>query len=132
MSGKFTLSESAALKDEHAAIDKQIRDWREWWHELDQMGVPHFGEMGNQLRTFRDGLAAHFRHEERLESLDLVASSPRLPMTSLHEEHEQLLFELDQLISRLCAPVPEFDSWSKARAEFEKFLDRLAEHEQTE
>lgn len=133
--GTSTQRESAALRNEHASLEREVAEWREWWTQLKEIGDPHFGEMGDRLARFRDHLSAHFQHEETQECLPLVlAVSPLTAqqIARLRDEHQQLLDDLDRLIERLHACDLERDCWGQARQDFETFLDRLNTHEAAE
>jgi hypothetical protein len=126
---------TSSLKREHSSLEREIREWREWWSQLKELGQPHFGEMGARLAQFREHLAAHFAHEESQKGLSLLASLPDetvLRLASLRDEHGGLLSEIDGLIERLQAGEPQFSCWSDARNEFDAFLDRLDTHERAE
>lgn len=135
MNRQLTATEVAALKREHASLDDEIFEWRQWWGQLSELGEPHFGEMGDRLAQFREHLAAHFEHEERHGCLSLVLELPDdlvQQTADLRDEHPRLLSELDELITRLRKCDPELDCWGKARDEFEAFLDQLNTHEDSE
>lgn len=123
------------LKAEHESLSHEIDDWRKWWGELSQMGWPRFGEMGDRLARFREHLAAHFAHEERLGALPIVSEqSPEnvAALAELQDEHRPLLEELQGLIDRLKQCEPDVDCWGNARQEFEVFLGKLYHHEEAE
>lgn len=135
MGDSMNLAAVAALQKEHTLLDREIADWRAWWRELSEMGIPHFGEMGDRLTRFRDHLAAHFAHEEQQGCLPVVIGLPAgsvKQMAELRDDHSPMLAELDRLIARLQACEPDFGSWRNARQDFEAVLDRLNQHEQAE
>jgi len=135
MSQQNTQADAARLKSEHASLDREIADWRTWWRELNEMGQPHFGEMGDRLAHFRAHLAAHFAHEESQRGLSLVAELPPESvkrLAQLRDEHGSLMEELDRLIMRLQGCEPEVECWGGAHQEFEAFLGRLDAHENAE
>lgn len=61
-----------SLKREHTCLNQEISRWREWWAELCEIGLPHFGEMGDRVAHLRDHLINHFKHEENESNLPLV------------------------------------------------------------
>lgn len=135
MTRQNTQAEVASLKTEHASLEREIADWRQWWAELKEIGQPHFGEMGNRIAQFREHLAAHFAHEESQKGLSLVKDLPPETvqrLAELRDEHAGLLEELDSLIERLQSCEPQFHCWSDARKEFDSFLTRLDSHENAE
>lgn len=130
MSLRKERPEVATIRTEHAALSREIADWRAWWQELSELGQPHFGEMGNRLAQFRAHLVTHMQHEEALLSEAPEEIAKELPR--LREGHAGLLSELDRLIERLQACEPDFDCWGAAREEFERFLDQMQAHESAE
>ncbi len=117
---------------EHERLLQSIRDWRAWWKELAEFGVPHFGEMGDRIRQLRETVAEHFRHEEQATAPLREAPQTKDEWNQLHAHHETLLQEFDELIDRLKACEPPFECWGKAREEMEAILDRLEKQEQAE
>lgn len=125
----------SVLRNEHAALDQDIADWRIWWKQLNEMGDPHFGEMGDRLARFRAHLQDHFAREESGGCLSLEQKQPRGILNQaqhLKSEHPGLLQELDTLIQHLHACDLEHDCWGRARQDFESFLNRLNTHEAAE
>lgn len=124
------LQESFAKEQE--VVHQKVAQWREWCHELCEMGDPRFGEMGTWLETIRNDLSRHFKHEEQSGCFEEVASAhPELAerIARLEAEHEKLLGDLDAMIERLESHEPGFPSWGDARTAFESFLNRLEQHE---
>ncbi len=98
--------EADILKDQHAALDREISDWRTWWKELSELGQPNFGEMGDRLAQLRENLVAHFAIEESHGSPSRA--------TRLREEHPELIAELEGLIARLHSCEGGFECWGGA------------------
>ena len=120
---------------EHAELDRQVDEWRTWWCELSEMGQPRFSEMGQRLRTFRENLAEHMRHEESSRYLQgLARGNPdhQDEAAQLWRGHHQLLNRLDALIARLSSCNPDYCCWSAARRDFEAWLEALHTHEREE
>lgn len=135
MSQPTLQTEAASLRREHTSLIQEIDDWREWWRELNELGQPHFGEMGDRLARFREHLAAHFAHEERQDyrTMDAELSAEKAEqLARLRAEHAALLDDLDQLVNELRQCEPNIACWSDARYEFEEFLNRLNDHEDAE
>lgn len=135
MTGHRAQADAGSLTTEHSSLNREIADWREWWAELKEMGLPNFGEMGARLARFREHLAAHFEHEENEKSLALVEQLPHETLdrlAQLRDEHAGLLADLDHIVERLQACDPQFEGWSDARSEFDAFLTRLKAHENAE
>ena len=64
MATELTTVDIRQLSEQHRAMQREIAEWREWWHELDEFGQPRFEEMGVRLGRFHEELAAHFQLEE--------------------------------------------------------------------
>jgi Hemerythrin HHE cation binding domain len=125
----------APLLEEHRLLMKQIADFRAWAKEVDELGIPHFREMGNRLRTLRDVLSCHFIDEEAGGYLaPILDAAPRFSAEAaeLQTQHAEFLTSLDGLIARLFQEPPEFPSWQSAVKEFEDFLETLRQHEARE
>lgn len=117
------------LEHEHHELERQAADWRDWWHQLSELGQPHFGEMSSRLLRFREQLSTHFQHES---SHGPLASHRGESVTEILREQAALLQELDELIGRLQERGPDACCWGDAGREFEEFLDRLHVHQQRE
>ena len=123
------------MLEEHAELTRRVANLREWWNELDQYGLPKFGEMGSRVDELRDLLAEHFADEEKDGYFaPVLAVSPNLDrqVNKLQEQHGQLLERLNDFANRLQMSKPPFDSWQKAYRELETILADLRKHEQAE
>lgn len=123
------------LLEEHRLLMKQIAEFRSWSQEVEQLGIPHFQEMGNRLMRLRDILSCHFIDEEAGGYLAPVLEvAPRFSREAenLQTQHPELLASIDGLIERLSHSPPEFESWQAATNAFEEFLGRLRQHESRE
>lgn len=132
-SGRSSLSKQLCCEQEQ--IHKLIDDWRAWWNELREYGVPHFGEMGLKIKEIRNDLNQHFKHEEQASCFPRIAQvdeEKRATVERLLQQHIELIAELD-VLSRLFQTSGNHDmTWGDAGKTFEKFLDRLERHEQNE
>lgn len=122
-------------KTEDRQLSALIRDLRQWMREVAQLGIPHFGETATRLRPLRESLVQHFANEdEMIDQLTSQMSSAQF--SDLHGRsssgHQDLLDELDSLISRLNDLEPPFDSWQTAMSEVSEFFDDLEQHEKQE
>lgn len=129
------LQELDRFEREHADLEQQVQAWRQWWCELREMGMPHFNEMGLRLKSFRDQVAEHMRHEEASPYLqDLAHGNPDYQLEAAHlwNDHRRLLHDLDALIARLSACEPVYECWGAARQDFEAWLLALHTHEREE
>lgn len=104
---------------------RRLRDFvahlRSWLYEVEQMGVPKFGETGFRLRGFREALADHFescRHQHT-EGLG----------REFEDQAKQLLSRLDDLIRKLEMSDPPFSSWQELIRSLTEFTDDLEELE---
>jgi hypothetical protein len=136
MSEKTAPSNSALwMAEEHAELMRRLAALRTWWAELDQFGMPKFGEMGSQVESLRDILAEHFAAEEQdgyLSSALAVAPNLHRQVNELRLQHGHLLEALNDLIKRLKMSEPPFRSWQAACRELEDILTDLRRHEQAE
>jgi hypothetical protein len=53
-----------AFLEEHQRLARRIAELRQWWWELDELGVRKFGEMAFRVQDLRDLLEEHFAEEE--------------------------------------------------------------------
>jgi hypothetical protein len=123
------------MAEEHAELTRRLAALRKWWMELDQFGMPKFGEMGSQLENLRDILAEHFSTEEKGGYLaPALAVAPHLSrqVNELQSQHGQLLESLNGFINRLQMSEPPFESWQAAYCELETILADLRRHEREE
>lgn len=135
----MTQSNHQPLADEfhheQHGLHEKIDEWRKWWSELADLGVPRFGEMHDRVRLIRDRLETHFQHEEESgifqEISDMKPKHAQLA-TQLLSDHQKLLNDLSRLGARLGATDPEFATWGDARRSFDEFLDELETHERNE
>lgn len=135
MSQTSMHNEAMILRNEHASLDREITEWRTWWKQLDELGDPNFGQMGDRLERFRDHLQGHFAHEESDAGVALFANLPpelSKQADDLRDEHGKLLQQLNALVDRLHVCDLEHDCWGSARQDFETFLDQLNTHETAE
>ena len=124
-------------RSEDRQLEACIDSVRLWMHEVNQIGIPHFGETASRLGPLRERLLIHFERESEL--IDQLAEvytpgSPEVDAVrrqSVHD-HELLIGRLDELIERLTRVVPPFASWQSAMDEVEMFVDVLEQHEDQE
>lgn len=121
------------LHQEQVEIYREIDDWRRWWTEVKEYGIPHFGEMGIRIAQIRDQLARHFRHEEQSDPFaHLTDPKDRQTAQRLMAEHGRLLADLNSLIDLMETCGCDQMCWGDARLAFEQFLSQLEGHEQEE
>lgn len=124
------------MSDEHTDIHHQIADLRQFWNEVNQMGHgPKYEEMGDRVREFRENLAKHMAREEQGGYLaDAVDNAPQLADSArkLGAEHAEFLKTLDNFIGRLNTCESAYQCWDEVRTEFERFIQRLDQHESAE
>ena len=124
-----------AFLKEHQEVSRRIAELRQWWSELDSLGIRKFGEMTFRVQELRDLLAEHFAEEERdgyLRAALAVAPQFARPAATLREQHPQFLERLDHLIARLQQCEPESRYWRESRDELEQLVVDLRQHEQSE
>jgi hypothetical protein len=123
------------LHEEHDKLMRRIAEIRNWWSELDQFGLPKFGEMGMRVEELRDLLAEHFAEEEKGGELaSALAVAPHFSRRAheLEAQHGQILERLNDFINRLTMSEPPFSSWQGACEEFEAIVAELRQHERAE
>lgn len=121
------------LQQEWAAIHREITEWRCWWTEVREMGIPHFGEMALRIGQIREQLKQHFQHEEQTNPfVSLTDPCDQATARSLLQEHQTLLEDLDAFIKQLEECGCDEMCWGDARLAFEQFLSRLSAHEDQE
>ena len=123
------------LLDEHEQILSHMKELNDWWTELDERGLPKFGEMGTRVQTFRDLLAKHFEDEAQEGYFKPVLDeSPGfcIMVPDFKEKHSTTLARIDDFVSRLKQSDPPFGNWNDALQEFETLLTDLRENENKE
>jgi hypothetical protein len=126
---------SGPLKEAHEALRQTVEELRGWWHEVEQLGKPRFGEMGMRVQTLKSKVAAHFELEEAGGYLqEPLNAAPHLAEQAqrLLTDHQGVLAELDRLSHRLEASPCEFDCWTAAWHELAAILALLEKHEHEE
>ena len=122
---------------EDRQLDIYIQDLRGWMKEVNQLGIPHFGEAATRLSALRQRLLEHFHSEnEIIASLgehfpDSDASLNQLQSRSA-ADHQAMMQRIDSLMERLNRLEPPFESWMSAMKEIEAFVTSLNEHEEEE
>lgn len=132
---ELTSDDAQRLSDQHQAMKREIDDWRQWWHELDELGDPRFEEMGVRLARFHKDLADHLRLEEESGFFDRMGERhpDRLSdITRIRDQHAQLLAALQKLVDALTPSDVTYETWGAAREDFEAFLNDLHAHEAAE
>lgn len=114
-----------------------IDEIRDWMVEVNQLGIPHFGETAAKLQPLRSSLETHFEREDTmLEKLAELypANSPEViafkRQTRL--DHHALVTRLDALLGRLGETDPPFASWTAAMNEVDVFFEAMEQHERQE
>lgn len=121
--------------DEHRRLMLHIADVCDWLDEVEQLGMPRFGELGNRLQPLRDDLIAHFAQEERDGYLAVpLAKVPRFrgEAEELCRQHSDFLRDLESLSEHLRETESPFRTWQDARRKFEQLVAALRQHEQRE
>jgi hypothetical protein len=127
--------------DEWKQEDRQLEDaldvMRDWMSQVAQLGVPHFGEAGTRLQSFRNQLVEHFAREDELlaelsDCCDDSSESLAATRRQTDRDHQQLLERLDDLVTRLNELDPPFISWQAAIEELELLTVLVEQHEDQE
>jgi|TARA_R100001480_G_scaffold58717_1_gene71711 hypothetical protein len=123
------------LLDEHEQILSHIKDLNQWWTELDEHGLPKYGEMGTRMEGLRDLLSRHFNDEEQEGYFKpLMDEEPGfcIMVPDFREQHNEFLTRLDDFSARLKQPVPPFKNWNEALEELKSLLAQLRTNEKRE
>ncbi|MGV3483850.1 MAG: hemerythrin domain-containing protein [Planctomycetaceae bacterium] len=120
--------------DEDRSLKAYLTEVRKWMREVEQRGIPHFGETATRLHTLRERLVQHFDHEDKmLHQIADIFLNPTPEIDSVRSqtiyEHQQLLSTLDDLRGRLLQLQPPFASWQAAMKEVDEFFVALEQHE---
>ena len=134
-------SELCHLFDDWRAEDRKlsmcIEEIRDWMSEVNQLGIPHFGEAASRLEPLRECLLEHFAREDqilaRLAEL-YPAASPEVEAfkRQTDADHQTLVGRLDDLRIRLKETDPQFESWTSAMEEVDVFFEAMEQHERSE
>lgn len=123
------------LLDEHEQVLSHIRELNQWWCELDEHGLPKYGEMGTRIEGLRDLLSKHFNDEEQEGYFKpLMDEEPAfcIMVPDFQEQHNKFLTRLDEFSCRLKQPEPPFENWNEAIAELQSLLADLRTNEKRE
>lgn len=123
------------MLEEHHQVMRRITQIRTWCLELEQFGLPKFGELAMRVEGLRDLLAEHFAEEEKdgyLASALAIAPQYTRQAQELQAQHGHVLERLNDYINRLNESEPPFKSWQQACEEFEMVVADLRQHERSE
>lgn len=118
-------------------LSECIEEIRNWMSEVNQLGIPHFGETASRLQPLRECMSLHFvREDSMLEKLAELypAKSPEVLALKRQTrlDHQTLLARLDDLHSRLKETDPPFKTWTAAMDEVDVFFEAMEQHERSE
>ena len=124
-------------KSEDRSLDTTAGDLQSWMRDVEQLGVPRFGETATRLVPFRTLLAKHFDEEnEMLDELAKSYSSESPEIAAMRrqatQDHVNLLANLDDFTGRLSDLEPPFQSWQAAMQEFDLLYIQIEQHEDQE
>ena len=111
---------------------EHVEQLQRWIHEVCELGLACFGELGSRLQGYRNMLATELAMEESQGLLSGV--SMRHPecgdeIGELRRQHGQFLDELDAMIVKLQQDMPPYDSWQEAVRQFEELLTEICRHD---
>jgi hypothetical protein len=119
---------------DHQKLAACIDEIRDWMAEVNQLGIPHFGETASRLQPLRTHLQSHFEREDRILKKLSDIYAPATPeveaftrQTNL--DHHSLMMRLEDLYSRLKQIEPPFESWTAAMDEVDVFFEAMQQHE---
>ncbi len=140
MSGNATLELSRLLeswREEDQKLNVRIETIRDWMNQVNQLGIPHFGETASRLQPLRDSLLQHFTCEDEILAKLAALYGGQAPEVNAFKrqtrlDHQALLSRLDDLTRRLKEIDPPFESWTAAMDEVDLFFEAMEEHERNE
>jgi hypothetical protein len=104
---------------------------RQWMQEIEEFGVPHFGEFGFRLQCYRDRLATEFSNEEtwcRSNGDSDRHAECRQELSELSQQHGQFLDELDNMAIKLQQDHPPYESWQETARQFAEIQLEIDRH----
>lgn len=124
----------AEWRSEDRKLALCIDQVRDWMSEVNQLGIPHFGETASRLEPLRETLVVHFRREDEILTKLSELYSPDSPEVEAFRrqtalDHRSLLMRMDDLYSRLKETDPQFASWTTAMNEVDVFFEAMQQHE---
>ncbi|MCA9006273.1 MAG: hemerythrin domain-containing protein [Planctomycetaceae bacterium] len=123
------------LLDSHEEVLGHIKGLNDWWRELDERGLPKYGEMGTRMEGLRDQLSKHFCDEEQEGYFKpLMDESPGfcIMVPDFQKKHKEFLTRIDDFSTRLKQSEPPFQNWNEALQELQGLLDELRINENEE
>ncbi|QDV42726.1 hypothetical protein Enr13x_25760 [Stieleria neptunia] len=139
--GTKRTSELCQLFEDWKAEDRKLAgcvdEIRDWMSEVNQLGVPHFGETASRLQPLRECLLQHFdREDEMLAKLETMYPDASPEVSAFKRQtaadHRLLLTRLDELHVRLKQVDPPFKTWTDAMDEVDVFFETMDQHERSE
>jgi hypothetical protein len=111
---------------ERRRLSRQFTELLAWCDEVDQLGFPRFGELGQRVRELRDCMSPLLVAEQPA----LPGAPPDAPSETVRErssrpEPATLLAQVDDLIFRLSAEEPQFNCWRSAVSQLRTVLSEL-------
>jgi hypothetical protein len=127
----------AQWQTEDRQLGEYVQELQAWMKEVNDIGIPHFGEAGDRLRSLRGRLQQHFdREDDIIEGLEEYFDDSPSAVGALRNQssadHQHIMHRLDGLMERLNQLEPPFKSWLAAMGEIESFVSGLAQHEREE
>lgn len=124
------------LSDEHEEVQTEIAEVKQFWSEVNQLGIrPKYEEMGFRISHLRNLLEKHFAFEEQGGNLESAVAATKCDSSKakqLMQDHVEFLKSLDKFIARLECCESAYTCWQEVKSEFDEFLKRLEKHEAEE
>lgn len=120
---------------EHAELIERIRAITLWLGSTCRGDAEPFEELATRLQQFRERLLSHFEREDALgDDLRAVHGCAEADANARRaaSDHPHLVRRVEDLISRLTRPQPEFDSFQDAVEQVSLFVDAVEQHEEEE
>ena len=121
-------------RQEDGRLAALVDETRDWMSEVNQLGIPHFGETAARLEPLRDHLQRHFDQERRMidklaELYPTTSPEVRAFRHQTLSDQETLVARLDDLHRRLMEIDPPFQSWTEAMQEVDVLFEAMQQHE---
>jgi hypothetical protein len=124
-------------RSEDRELEACLDGLRGWMLEVQQRGVPQFGETAEKLTQVKEQWLAHIASErEMIDELGKLYErcSPEISAVrrQSQSDHANILTRMDDLIARFSQPEPPFSSWTAAMDEVDLFVCAVEQHEESE
>lgn len=112
-------------------VSSAVAELQQWIVEVSELGMPHFGELGQRLMCYRETLEKQFSEEEcspQFSGGSKQFSECSQELSMLCQQHAQFLDELDNMVVKLHQEPPPYDSWQDAVRQFQELQTEIERH----